>query len=516
MHTSDDGFSMARARARHLITVMAVTAAVSFSLAGVGAATPSSSVQLASYQRVATAVPAAGPYLAQMRHISGEIASRIGHPLSLSLDVVLNATDIKVDGKPAAAYADAYDSTGEQVGPASRCVIHLNPVLYKEKHTGDFNSTLVHEVFHCFEAMDYPTLPAFGTAPGWLIEGEAEWVGATLIPTEDSFWDAYLTGIDVSLFARRYSAIGFYSLMTASGEDTWHLLDPMLKAGSSAGAYVLAANSTLRLDWASSLARKPDFGNGWDATGPGITDSRYKPTVSVLHEGTVLKANVAPYTNALIAFDSSADVVDITAGTPYSRLHEADGTDINDLSTSTSYCAKDCDKCPEMKDMPRLAAGATWLAVTGDTAGASYIVTGAPPMCSCIRGTWKVTSESGPSTSGGAGVVWTVGPKGTIAVDYDGSAPVVGPGGFSYTYRGNADYKTTLPPNPTGSSGSYVATPVSQAVTATYTIPGKGQITTAEPLTAHATTWTCSGNSLSLHISVAGGIFSYALTRAGI
>ncbi|HVB91125.1 MAG TPA: hypothetical protein VND70_03395 [Acidimicrobiales bacterium] len=506
---------MARVRARHLLPVMAATAAVAFSLAGAGADTSSSSVQLASYQRIATAVPAAGPYLAHMKQISGEIASRIGHPLSLSLGVVLNATNIKVDGAPVAAYADAYDSTGDQVGPASRCVIHLNPVLYKEKNTGDFNSTLAHEVFHCFEAMDYPTLPAFGTAPGWLIEGEAEWVGATLYPAEDSFWDAYLTDPSISLFARKYSAIGFYSLMTASGQDTWHLLDPMLKAPSSAAAYALAANSTLKLDWASSLARKPDFGKGWDATGPGITDSRYKPTVSVLRQGTVLKGDVAPYTNALIAFDPSADVVDITAGTPYSRLHEADGTGINGLSSSTSYCVKDCDKCPEMKDMPKLEPGATWLAVTGDTAGSSYVVTGAPPMCSCIRGTWKVTSESGPSTSGGAGVVWMVSPKGTIAVDYDGSAPFIGPGGFSYTYRGSADYKTTLPPNPTGSSGSYVATPVSQHVTATYSIPGKGQITTSEPLTAHATTWTCSGNSLSLHISVTGGIFSYALTRTG-
>lgn len=104
-----------------------------------------------------------------------------------------------------------------------------------------------------------------------------EWVGETLVPSDDGFWEAYLTTPDVPLFTRAYSAIGFYALMTSSGEDTWHLLDPMLKAPSSSAAYALAANSKLQEDWASSLARQPTFGDGWDATGPGITDVRYIP-----------------------------------------------------------------------------------------------------------------------------------------------------------------------------------------------------------------------------------------------
>jgi hypothetical protein len=289
----------------------------------------------------------------------------------------------------------------------------------------------------------------------------------------------------------------------------------MLKAPSSAAAYAVAANNTLRLSWASSLAREPGFGNGWDATGPGITNSKYRPNVSVVHTGTVLKDNVQPYTNALIRFSPAADVVDITASTPFSRLHEADGTDIDNLTSSTQYCVHDCDKCPEMKQMPKLASGTTWLAVTGDVTGASFNVTGAPAMCSCILGTWTVTSTTGPSTSGGAGVVWTVGSKKTIVVDYNNSAPLIGAGGFSYLYRGIANYQTTLPANPTGTSGSYVATPTSQDVTATYMIPGKGQITTPVTETAHSTTWTCDGNSLSLNVSVAGGSFVYALTRSG-
>jgi hypothetical protein len=41
----------------------------------------------------------------------------------------------------------------------------------------------IHEVFHCHQAADFPSDDAFQSAPAWLIDGEAEWVAATLAPT---------------------------------------------------------------------------------------------------------------------------------------------------------------------------------------------------------------------------------------------------------------------------------------------------------------------------------------------
>ena len=35
--------------------------------------------------------------------------------------------------------------------------IHLNPLLLREKAIDEPNLTFAHEVFHCFEFMDYPT-----------------------------------------------------------------------------------------------------------------------------------------------------------------------------------------------------------------------------------------------------------------------------------------------------------------------------------------------------------------------
>jgi hypothetical protein len=190
-------------------------------LAVVAATTALGLGPLGSVAGASSSAPPPGPYLAQAEHYSSEIAARIGHPLLLSLGVVVNATDVKVGGKKVLAYADADNGSGQgDTGVATRCVIHINPADYNQKNTADFNETLAHEVFHCYEAMDYPSLVAFGNAPNWLVEGAAEWVGETLEPSTDGFWDAYLTAPALPLFSRSYSAIGFYALMTSSGEDT--------------------------------------------------------------------------------------------------------------------------------------------------------------------------------------------------------------------------------------------------------------------------------------------------------
>jgi hypothetical protein len=182
-------------------------------------------------------------YQAEAQADSSEIAGHLGHKLGPTLKVVMNTKQLEGDSP---AYTFVSDSSGGTTGPTASCETHINPTFTKED--SDYQKlALIHEVFHCYEAMDYPTVAAFQSAPAWLIEGEAEWVGATLVPTELPVWNAYLTGLNTSLFARTYDAIGFYAHMTNSGENTWGLLDKMLKAGGSAAAYNVAANKEVRL-----------------------------------------------------------------------------------------------------------------------------------------------------------------------------------------------------------------------------------------------------------------------------
>ena len=190
-----------------------------------------------------------------------------------------------------------------------------------------------------------------------------------------------------------------------------------------------------------------------------------------------------------------------------------------------NYCSapKGC-VCPpgtmtDAKFTP-IAAGREYVTVTGGTSPATVTVDGlsVKAFCTpaCIFGTWHVTDLSSPTINGAAGITWTNNPDGTILVDYDGSAPVVGPAG-EFTWSGSARYTTTLPPHPEGSTGSYVATPVVEGVTATYITPAYLAALGPRPVTdeIHTTTWTCNGNSLKLDIVVDGYPVVYTLARAG-
>jgi hypothetical protein len=396
-----------------LLALSAALIALVGAAGSAGAASPGG--RLDTVARVAPAKPAAAPYLATLNHLSGEIAGDIGHPLSLTISVVVNST--QHEGATTEAYADAQSTSGNPDALATKCVMSINPLLYHSQEIALTNFVLAHELFHCFEAMDYPTVAAFGHAPNWLVEGEAEWVGDTIAPREDTWWDSYLKNPTTPLFSRSYNAVGFYALMSASGDDTWHLLDPMLKASGNAAAYAVASNPTLDLYWASSLTRQPGFGDGWDATGPGITDATYTPSTTDLKQGKVLTDHVAPYTNAVVKFKPSADVVDVAGGTVNSRMHEAGGDTVN--NPEQEYCVHQCDQCPEMSSMPRLESGISWLTVTGNTAGATYSLAGKPAQCSesCLVGDWTATSmvvdAAGGQYPGGAGTEVTILPNGT-------------------------------------------------------------------------------------------------------
>ena len=424
---------------------------------------PAATAQLMAYRpgRPASApagVPPAGPYLALAQGASAEIAANIGHPLALSLSVVINAT--QTGGADVGAYTTPVDSSGGFTGRAARCVIYVEPFLYHMTDTAQVKNAMAHEVFHCFQAMDYPTIPAFGRAPSWLIEGSAEWVGDTIEPVEDGWWDKYLTELEISLFARSYDALGFFAHMAESGLDPWHLLGPMLKASGNTAAYDLGVDGTFRLTWASSLARQPRLGHGWDTTGPGIPAVAYHPAVSVLATGVVLSAKVAPYTNGLVEFNATADVVEVSASTAYSRLHDSGTNDYDRLNRPPriELCANDCNLCPKMSALPKLAPGAAWLAITGDTTGATYTVSGMKDVCgACLVGDWTatrvtLTSASG-SLTGGVGAEVDIAPDGSTQLISSGTVYTSSAGPEQVRVSGTETFRLGFPAITTALSG---------------------------------------------------------------
>jgi hypothetical protein len=365
--------------------------------------------------------------------------------------------------------------------------------------------------------MDFSSLTAFYAAPRWLIEGEAEWVGATLAPTELPAWDSYLKDIDTSLFSRSYDAIGFYAHMTDSGEDTWHLLDPMLRAGSSPAAYGVAANNEVRLTWASSLARVSGLGKGWQTAGPGITSATYEPQTDSVSDTSKITHSVAPYTNAILRFKvTTAQVVDVVVSTQFSRLHTSGGTEYDGLNKGpATFCVQDCTMCPQLQTLPKLDSGGTnWLAVTGDAAGATYTIAGAKAVCQpCLVGNWVVstlalTTDPGGVHSGGAGTTVDIEDNGDAVGDFTPGAPLVGEGG-SVKFGGTLTDHYSFSPTTSARSGPLTASPVSSD--ATITVGGR-----TEPISTavESGSYQCTGNDLHLTFASGGGTLDYELTPA--
>ena len=174
------------------------------------------------------------------------------------MSVVVNSVQFKTYF----AYTLPYDSHGGFTGAPVRCVVYINPRLYQALDVSVANDGLMHEVFHCFQAADYPTVAAYAKAPDWLIEGSAAWVGQTLSPSPtlaNGWWSHYLLDISQSLFDRMYDAIGFFAHMDETGTNPWHSFDVMFKSHTSAQAYAVATDRQFKLTWASSFLRRAEL-----------------------------------------------------------------------------------------------------------------------------------------------------------------------------------------------------------------------------------------------------------------
>jgi hypothetical protein len=465
--------------------------------------------------------PPAAPYQALAENESKQIAAHIGHPLGIPITVVMNPTEIvvyRLDGTPIAAlaYTSVTNSSGGYTGTAARCEIHINPSLYTIKDSSEINDTVAHEVFHCYQGTDYPSLTAFYTAPSWIIEGSAEWVGETLAPTpsDSAFWRPYLLNISKSLLKRDYDAIGFYAHMAETGNNPWQRFDLMFKAHTSMAAYNIATDDSFKTTWASSLLRKGAWGEGWNTTGPGIPGGVwYIPKVTVLGVGRSLSGHVAAYTNAVVAVNTPAEVLQVTVNTPYSRVHDTSNHDFDNLlSGPNRFCLYNCASSAELSELPRLTQGEVWLALTGNTAGATYTIS-ATNLGSCLDGDWVTTSwtliASQGSVTGGAGIHYMI--KGSQAtIDFNGMAPL-----GELTFHGEGTEKLFYTQT-TPSSGHISVQEVGGDVT--LTVGGGAPISgnsAQSPDRGGSGTYTCSATNMSWHLTNSSGSTELDFARVG-
>ena len=83
-----------------------------------------------------------------------------------------------------------------------------------------------------------------------------------------------------------------------------------------------ATSEAFMTTWASGLARQPDRGKPWDATGAYIPGDSAPITSTGVASGDSTTLTAAPYTNAIYQLDITADIVSLDA-TGYARLSDS-------------------------------------------------------------------------------------------------------------------------------------------------------------------------------------------------
>ncbi len=315
--------------------------------------------------------------------------------------------DPKLAKDSAEAYVYPVSASNQFTGQVALCPIYLNKAAVPQLSAYEVRLVLAHELMHCFQVDIIKDLGRFYQAPGWLIEGEAMWVGYTHAdavgggPSElfAGHWGAWFYENLTPLFKRTYDAVGYYALLDAVGVSPWAVFTPMLLASDNASAYQVGAaqaGDPLLDRWAAGNERDASLGTAWDLTGPGLkglTFSTSLPEIA-LGSGKSEPLNAAPFTVLNYHLTSQADLIEVAVA-GHVRLidsahveHVADASDI--------YCMKQggCT-CPPNSIFPskepQALTGIIHLAVTGGPSGAQGAVRGISlqDYCSDMRSALK-------------------------------------------------------------------------------------------------------------------------------
>ncbi len=367
----------------------------------------------------------------------------------------------------------------------------------------DAVSNIAHEVFHCFQ----DTVPAGdATAPAWVTEGSAEWVGETLAGGSENsagWWSSWLASPVSGLFTRSYDGIGFFSVLDAAVTKPWSVFDGMMLLASQE-AYDFAAGGAgteLLATIAKTIAREPDIGAEWEATGPGITgDRRYRPiridpdTTSEGAEardtgpcgaGCADRGSIV-YESGLQAYSTDAyplrlegDVLQVGMDAPQGAIGFDDGS-VEPLAPGAvaTFCLSGSCVCPDgsfpfgsAEPLPEKPPGPAGLAIATDTAVSARVIFAsvaledacdvANSIDQCLLGTWALDTQPIEDEVG------------SRVVTEDATVDVVGTG--EITFRGNGSYNGTLDLTLTATITQSSVDGAAFPVTATVTIAGGGE-----------------------------------------
>jgi hypothetical protein len=286
------------------------------------------------------------------------------------------------------------DAGGGAAGPAAACEVELAVLPHTN---GELRDTVAHEVFHAYQAVMAGTLENFNRPENdWLIEGSAEWAESQLIAKDRSArheWARYLRSPGTQLFARTYSAVGFFGHMASSGISPWGRLAQMFAATSAAASWEagIAGNTKYLDSEASAFFREPALGAAWDQSGanvPSRGEAHYvPPTETVTASGTPKPLAAKPYADGpydlvLSHLSRFEPLVELHVESGYVRVHSITPSSSDRIVTGKlvlcgAESAKEC-QCPkEPVSYQRFLRGD--VAITGASTGGEVLITRRKP-----------------------------------------------------------------------------------------------------------------------------------------
>lgn len=363
-------------------------------------------------------------------------------------------------GAKSNVYADASPIAPDCAAPATGCHIRIHRGLV-QADASEHAPTLVHELIHCFQLATVP-VERFSSIASWQVEGIAEWAAVHFggpRPDDLSWWTRYLDTPEESLYARTYSANGFFHTLEALGTDPWQgwRQAALLNNRSAYDAYVGAVRQQFEDSWASGFVRDPGLGEAWDQYPALAPASQPALAESAVISGSDLRVEAAPVSSRLERVDvSQADVVRLlVGGAGRGRLAWATGeeTVLAGTPTPIERCAlaEGC-VCPDGTAIEAYAGDSVLVAISGIEQLTEVIVigltleeacNGASPTVEtgtipaalhvdpCVVGTWQngAFTIPGPdpayTLTGGEGAVITVTDVGGLEVDLGPMQPMV-------------------------------------------------------------------------------------------
>ena len=214
-------------------------------------------------------------YLKLAQDADAAIAGRLKvAPLHFGLDVGFEEPENK------AAKAETYSWNKQYERVPDQCHIHVFDPMFAPYTATDAASIMAHEMWHCYQENAIGNLPAWQALRPWLVEGEADWVMATIVPAATVYakdWNAYAMNRTRTFMERGQDGLGLYGhLADVAGNDqiVW---DRMLNAardgvgGSDMNAFFTLTDGyrvPYYTSWASSYFLTSGRPN-WTMSTPG-------------------------------------------------------------------------------------------------------------------------------------------------------------------------------------------------------------------------------------------------------